>query len=1201
MDAAWSHLETAMRSWLSRRMGHGATLPRQYASAAWRAPHPRTKGAGGEAQDAASDAALLRLRRLRSLLHTVERWGLASQPAQVVLLALRRDEQDAAWTATLDGIGSLATALADVVASAELDHAAKQREARARRLESWHTWVLETLANGGGKLYRWIKVDSALGSPMVPDPAAASASRDWRPGTRGWLNSLRGGAAAQLRHFEHHWRLLWQRETRPAANAEQWLSELDGLPPFPERVPWSNAFVRAVLKRMAKRKAVGLDGWGVAELRLLPDELIDWVVELFESVERLGRWPSALCCPEGLLLPKAGDGSPMDRRPIWLLPMLYRVWAAGRAQLFARWRLSWLEGDGGHGAEELAWELALELEAAEASAETIGGSALDWRKAFDHISLELLRPMLCRAGVPAWILEPMLAAYSAPRRLRVEGALGQPWAPTSGILPGCALAVFALSVLVRPWYCRTGRVHDILKRRVYVDDLTVWARGDAGTVGEVVAEALAITRAYESDMDWWLHEVKSKQFANNDAVRRWLQQQTPSIGVTTTVRDLGVVATAGPRRRAPVAAARLRVATGRFGRIRRIPASFKWRCWMGAAAGTSAGLYGASCGRPPAKELEQLRRAARGAVCRGLRAAAEIVFGVLSPTWRLDPKAVATLAPVCQAVRALRAGRLPAQLWRSTAAAVAAGVGRNAGPVAAALRSLQALGLGSDFECWAGVPAAPHGWRPCQHPRQASTDVLLAAWSRLECRKLAARRSDFAHIAQGVDRWATRRLLASGSLSAEAAGALRSVLCGKVVTEAVAAKWNGCGAMCPHCRHADEDKEHRYWLCPVWDAQRRAALAAAPPEAPCPSDPAVLRRELPPGVAHTGVLAMPAQLSALADAAAAEDPQFPPQALVQPGLPRSTVWSDGGCLHPTDPLLARAAWGLRCEALEQCNWGGPVQGKQTAQRAEVSAAVAALRAVGGPIDLASDSQYVVKACARITAGADVSEWEHADLWSEIAPEVRSGRLVARWVPAHKNETEARRLGLAERDRLGNAAADSNAGAVARRRLPERSLIRQRLASLAQLEAAQRVMSAAHLAAVQANAARRTEPRQQRRDWRASDVEHVSERLRRKCKVQIHKCTAPSRGSDLAAFFAGRSWRPHTAAQGPGRVTCLRCGAYEALWQRLAASSCQGWSESLPSHAQGLLFLGDIRCAGGSAVDFCMLVRSRLERLPAAPD
>eukprot|EP00974_Lingulodinium_polyedra_P112853 10922351-Lingulodinium_polyedra.AAC.1 len=65
-----------------------------------------------------------------------------------------------------------------------------------------------------------------------------------------------------------------------------------------------------------------------------------------------------------------------------------------------------------------------------------------------------------------------------------------------------------------------------------------------------------------------------------------------------------------------------------MGRIAQLPLSFDTRCHMGAAAGTAAGMYGAACGPPPARELAGLRRAARDAVMRGAsRCASEIVFG----------------------------------------------------------------------------------------------------------------------------------------------------------------------------------------------------------------------------------------------------------------------------------------------------------------------------------------------------------------------------------------------------------------------------------------------------------------------------------------------------------------------------------------------------------------------------------------------
>jgi hypothetical protein len=115
-------------------------------------------------------------------------------------------------------------------------------------------------------------------------------------------------------------------------------------------------------------------------------------------------------------------------------------------------------------------------------------------------------------------------------------------------------------------------------------------------------------------------------------------------------------------------------------RIGRIPVPFDRRCQLAAAAGTSAGIYGTACGAPPARELEQLRRAARAAVCHGgNRAAPEIVFGVLSPNWRLDPKAITVIAPIWQAVKAIRDGRLRLDGWRTVVNAIEAGHGRRIG------------------------------------------------------------------------------------------------------------------------------------------------------------------------------------------------------------------------------------------------------------------------------------------------------------------------------------------------------------------------------------------------------------------------------------------------------------------------------------------------------------------------------------------
>eukprot|EP00974_Lingulodinium_polyedra_P094876 9194947-Lingulodinium_polyedra.AAC.1 len=56
--------------------------------------------------------------------------------------------------------------------------------------------------------------------------------------------------------------------------------------------------------------------------------------------------------------------------------MAYRVWAAGRACDMATWVSLRGNGNPNHSAAERAWELAVELKAAEATGETIANVAL---------------------------------------------------------------------------------------------------------------------------------------------------------------------------------------------------------------------------------------------------------------------------------------------------------------------------------------------------------------------------------------------------------------------------------------------------------------------------------------------------------------------------------------------------------------------------------------------------------------------------------------------------------------------------------------------------------------------------------------------------------------------------------------------------------------------------------------------------------
>ena len=202
------------------------------ASASWQVERPPAVGGGGEAADRQADAALLRLRRLRGLLHAQRRADsrAARTVAETTMAALRAaDVAHAEWAAELAALRADEEVPRRVLERAEAAWQEARAGARRRRREEWRRWVQDSLANSQGRLYRWIRGGGSLSAELVPAPATHSGAAQPGARTRSWLLALQGGPAAQLRFFEGLWRAIWQRDAAPRLG-EEWLQALDGLP-----------------------------------------------------------------------------------------------------------------------------------------------------------------------------------------------------------------------------------------------------------------------------------------------------------------------------------------------------------------------------------------------------------------------------------------------------------------------------------------------------------------------------------------------------------------------------------------------------------------------------------------------------------------------------------------------------------------------------------------------------------------------------------------------------------------------------------------------------------------------------------------------------------------------------------------------------------------------------------------------------------
>lgn len=139
-----------------------------------------------------------------------------------------------------------------------------------------------------------------------------------------------------------------------------------------------------------------------------------------------------------------------------------------------------------------------------------------------------------------------------------------------------------------------------------------------------------------------------------------------------------------------------------------------------------------------------------------------------------------------------------------------------------------------------------------------------------------------------------------------------------------------------------------------------------------------------------------------------------------------SVWTDGACLGNPGP--GGWAW-----ATPEGDFASGPSSATTNQRMELSAVIEALAALRGPVEVVSDSTYVVN-CFRDKwwAGWQKRGWlntkkepvANQDLWKPLVEEVLGRQVIFRWVKGHSGDPMNDLV-----DRLAVEAAHSQSGKV----------------------------------------------------------------------------------------------------------------------------------------------------------------------------
>ena len=270
-----------------------------------------------------------------------------------------------------------------------------------------------------------IPLQCSLGTAFItcPDTAAASRGRSWH------------------KLWSRDQRLLNSMNARLSAQRRACIDE-------DEALVGTTDMVKLGMRKLNADAKPGGNRWTGRESRCLPDEAINDLTELLNSINEKVAWPRQVMHNIVVLLgkPKGGD------RPICLVSWLIKLWEAFFDESVTEWEAGrigfWDDAVKGSSALRAAAMRRLHAESAHLCGDEFAFILWDAQTFYDNVDLWLLYEASINCGMPRRQMLLSLLVLMAPRQVKVGNVVGYRVQPANGMTAGLKRANFFATLLL---------------------------------------------------------------------------------------------------------------------------------------------------------------------------------------------------------------------------------------------------------------------------------------------------------------------------------------------------------------------------------------------------------------------------------------------------------------------------------------------------------------------------------------------------------------------------------------------------------------------------------------------------------------------------------------------------------------------------------------------------------------------------------